>query len=76
MLIFSLDELERVIGDAAKVGGIVHVENFEGARVRFEFAKGRCDVELADARKVIACEMAPAWLRILAIDGAAAANRN
>ncbi|WP_157687318.1 hypothetical protein [Burkholderia lata] len=76
MLIFSLDELERVIGDATQFGGVVHVENFEGACARFQFTKVRCDVELAGVRKAIACEMVPAWLKILAIDGAVAAKRN
>lgn len=70
LYIFSLTEIERIMTRACRVGGVVDVENFEGARERFQFLEDHCLIGPPDTPHVIANAAALDVLRTFAIEGA------
>ncbi|MDR8728015.1 hypothetical protein [Burkholderia pseudomultivorans] len=74
LCVFRLNDIELVIADAVNVGGTVDVENFEGVHVHLEFAKGRCEIELGEAGRIMAGEAALDWVRTFTIKGSHAVD--
>jgi hypothetical protein len=75
MGIIRLEDLERMLAYSRTDDGFVDIENYERSLVHVEHADGRYEIRQGAESWALRADAAVAWLRVLATEGAAAANR-